>query len=96
MIKTGFVRKVDEAGRLLIPKELRSRLLIHEGDAYELLLDNDHNTLIFVPYQTGTMALDATLSRLKYQVMKDEFQHKAEILHKLEELDSFIHKEAAK
>ena len=41
MKSTGIVRKVDELGRLVIPKELRRTLNIEEKDAVEIFVDGD-------------------------------------------------------
>ncbi|WP_202077642.1 AbrB/MazE/SpoVT family DNA-binding domain-containing protein [Caldalkalibacillus salinus] len=42
MKSTGIVRKVDELGRVVIPKELRKTLEIREGDPLEILVDGEH------------------------------------------------------
>lgn len=42
MTTTGFVRKTDDLGRIVIPKEIRQKLHIREGDALELFLDDRH------------------------------------------------------
>lgn len=39
MIATGIVRRVDDLGRISIPKEIRRELGIKEGDALELFKD---------------------------------------------------------
>ncbi len=41
MKSTGIVRKVDELGRLVIPKELRRTLGIDNGDPAEIFIDGD-------------------------------------------------------
>ncbi|MFJ7950746.1 AbrB/MazE/SpoVT family DNA-binding domain-containing protein [Lysinibacillus sp. NPDC096418] len=41
MKSTGIVRKVDELGRLVIPKELRRTLGINERDSLEIYTDDD-------------------------------------------------------
>jgi len=41
MKSTGIVRKVDELGRIVIPKELRRTLNINEKDSLEIYVDND-------------------------------------------------------
>lgn len=41
MKSTGMVRKVDELGRLVIPKELRRTLGIENGDPVEIFIDGD-------------------------------------------------------
>lgn len=39
MQATGIVRRVDDLGRILIPKEIRRKFKIKEGDALELFID---------------------------------------------------------
>ena len=41
MKATGLVRRIDDLGRVVIPKEIRRKLRIREGDPLELLLDDD-------------------------------------------------------
>lgn len=41
MKATGIVRKVDELGRVVIPKELRKTFYITEGDPLEIYVDGD-------------------------------------------------------
>ena len=45
MIATGIVRRVDEVGRIVIPKELRRTMGIKDGDPLELFRDKDHIVL---------------------------------------------------
>lgn len=42
MKNTGIVRRIDELGRIIIPKEIRRTLHIHEGDAMEIWLDENN------------------------------------------------------
>lgn len=42
MKSTGIVRKVDELGRIVIPKELRNTLNIEEKDSLEIYVDGEH------------------------------------------------------
>ena len=37
MKATGVVRRIDDLGRVVIPKEIRRTLRIHEGDPLEIL-----------------------------------------------------------
>lgn len=48
MRETGIIRRVDDLGRIIIPKEIRRTLRIHEGDPFEIFLDQDE--LIFKKY----------------------------------------------
>ena len=41
MKSTGIVRKVDELGRIVIPKETRQILSISEKDSLEIFTDED-------------------------------------------------------
>ncbi len=41
MKKTGVVRKIDNLGRIVIPKEIRKTQNIKNGDEIEFFLDND-------------------------------------------------------
>ena len=45
MKSTGFVKKIDNLGRILIPKELRSSLEIEDKDALEIFVDGDRIVL---------------------------------------------------
>jgi transcriptional pleiotropic regulator of transition state genes len=47
---TGIVRKVDELGRIVLPKELRVTLNIHEKDPLEIFVDDD-NRIILQKYE---------------------------------------------
>ena len=39
--KTGIVRRIDDLGRVVIPKEIRRKLNIYEGDPLEVTYTND-------------------------------------------------------
>lgn len=41
MRDTGIVRRIDELGRVVIPKEIRKTLRIKEGDPLEIYTDKD-------------------------------------------------------
>ena len=49
MKATGVVRKIDDLGRIVIPKEVRRTLRINRGDPLELYIDSDSN-IIFKKY----------------------------------------------
>lgn len=54
MKSTGIVRKVDELGRVVIPKELRRVMDIGEGDGLEIYTEGDK--IILVKYERGCKA----------------------------------------
>ena len=41
MKSTGIVRRVDNMGRLVLPKELRNTLRINIGDSLEIFTEDD-------------------------------------------------------
>lgn len=41
MKTTGIVRKIDELGRIVLPKELRKNLNINTGDDFQISLENE-------------------------------------------------------
>jgi len=45
---TGIVRRIDDLGRIVIPKEIRRILRIREGDPLEIFTEND--SVIFKKY----------------------------------------------
>ena len=49
MKATGIVRRIDDLGRIVIPKEIRRTLRIHEGDPLEIYTESD-GTVIFKKY----------------------------------------------
>lgn len=46
MKSTGVIRRIDELGRIVIPKEIRKSLRIHEGDSIEIYTDNNENIVL--------------------------------------------------
>lgn len=46
MQKTGIVRRIDELGRIVIPKEIRKMLRIREGENLEINVDENGNILL--------------------------------------------------
>ncbi len=49
MKATGIVRRIDDLGRVVIPKEIRRTMNIREGDPLEVYVDS--NGVIFTPYR---------------------------------------------
>ena len=54
MKSTGIVRNIDELGRIVIPKEMRTKMNIKNSDPVEIYVDGDkiiltkyHDTCIF-------------------------------------------------
>lgn len=48
---TGIVRRMDELGRVVIPREIREMLHIKEGDPMEIFTEDDK--IVFRKYDTS-------------------------------------------
>lgn len=51
MKNTGIVRKIDELGRIVLPKEMRRTMKIKEGDPLEIFVDEDK--IVLQKYWSG-------------------------------------------
>ena len=51
MKSTGIVRKIDDLGRIVIPKEIRRTFHIKEDDPMEMFTDGD--TIIFKQFKVA-------------------------------------------
>ena len=48
MKATGIVRRIDELGRIVIPKEIRRTLRIRESDPMEIFTNHEGLSLIHI------------------------------------------------
>ena len=46
MKATGVVRRIDDLGRIVIPKEIRRTLRIKEGDPLEIFTEKDGDIIL--------------------------------------------------
>ena len=49
---TGVVRRIDDLGRIVIPKEIRRNLKIRDGELMEIFVDMD--SIILKKYSKGS------------------------------------------
>lgn len=47
MYATGIVRRMDDLGRVVIPKEIRRTMGIKEGDPLEIYTDHETGSVVF-------------------------------------------------
>lgn len=50
MKATGIVRRIDDLGRVVIPKEIRRTMRIREGDPSQMTLTDSEKQLEFATY----------------------------------------------
>ena len=46
MKATGVVRRIDDLGRIVIPKELRRTMRIKEGESLEIFIDGNDQIIL--------------------------------------------------
>jgi len=77
---TGIVRKLDDLGRIVIPKEIRRTFEIAEGDPIEIYTDGD--CIVLKKFETGA-DIKNLAERLKSAVDKADCSDKAKSLSTL-------------
>lgn len=89
MIKTGFIRKIDDFGRYAIHKDVRRKLDICEGTALELFIGEDNSLILkeYRPIDPVTAAVEELKKRIENT---DEFSGRGEIMRALHEIEARI------
>ena len=77
MKATGIIRRVDDLGRVVIPKEIRRSLKIREGDPLEIFLGDD-NCVCFKRYSALGSLSEGTL-RIAQDMAQRTFNHQIAI-----------------
>lgn len=92
MKATGILRRIDDLGRVVIPREIRQSLGITEGTSLEIFIDTSTNSLILTPYYSNISSkiqgLAGTLNSLgrtpeEWEISK-ELKNIAKKLEKIE------------
>lgn len=77
MKSTGITRRIDDLGRVVIPKEIRRSLKIREGDAFEIYVDEVSGMVCYQKLDVNNdicTELDRLLDKYNYdfdEVSKD-------------------------
>lgn len=72
MKSTGIVRRIDDLGRVVIPKEIRRQMRIRESDPLELFIDGN-DTVCFKRYDPMQEVDIDTAAKLVESVLYDGF-----------------------
>lgn len=59
LTQAGIVRRIDELGRIVVPKEIRRTLRIREGDPLEIFTDKDGEIILKKYSPIGELAIFA-------------------------------------
>lgn len=68
MKATGIIRRIDDLGRVVIPKEIRRKMHIREGEPLEIYTEGN-DTVCFRKYQTNMVNEVRTMG----EVILDDF-----------------------
>ena len=85
MRATGIVRRVDDLGRVVIPKEIRRTLRIKEGAPMELFIEDD--SVIFKKYDVSASSKEVIEKAVSFVFDDDEmnFNQRQAAISKLKE-----------
>jgi AbrB family looped-hinge helix DNA binding protein len=64
MKATGIIRRIDDLGRIVIPKEIRKNLGIREGDPLEIFVNTKEKDIMFKKYDVSDEFDSETIQRL--------------------------------
>lgn len=71
MKATGVVRRIDELGRIVVPKEIRRSLGIKEGDPLEFFT-NEEGGIVLMPYNESSQVVDNFMKTFKEMNIEDK------------------------
>lgn len=72
MKSTGMIRRIDELGRIVVPKEIRRNLGIHDGENLEIFTNED--SIILKKYHR--LASSSTLASNLCEIIYNDFNGK--------------------
>lgn len=87
MKATGQIRRIDDLGRVVVPKEVRVNLCIRDGDAFEIFTTEDRRGVVFQKYSFDTPVARA-LKSLRVAVEDSELSCRKEFLQSITELEA--------
>ena len=82
MRATGIVRKIDDLGRVVIPREIRKQFGIEEGDPFEIFVNKDE--IILRRYEVS-IGLKELVRRLENEFSDIKNDIEAETANKIYE-----------
>ena len=87
MKATGQIRRIDDLGRVVVPKEVRVNLGIRDGDAFEIFTTEDRRGVVFQKYSFDPPVAQA-LKSLRVAVEDSELSCRKEFLQSITELEA--------
>ena len=87
MKSTGIIKRVDDLGKVQIPKELRRLLNIGVGELMEFFTLDNH--IVLVPYDPSNDVRHA-IEKLRLFLACEVVDHKDELLAKIDEMNAIL------
>lgn len=79
---TGIVRRLDDLGRIVVPKEIRRMMNLVEADPLEIFFDSENGRIIMKPY-----------NQLNYKQMWEDLKRRKEISSEdIKEIEKYYEK----
>lgn len=89
MVATGIVRRIDDLGRIVIPREIRKSMKIQAGDSLEIYVNPKTNSITLTPFEYNPKAnlqevAEYLTNTEKYSEIANEVQ---KIIKKIEKIE---------
>ena len=91
MQKTGIVRRIDDLGRVVIPKEIRLRMGITYADPLEIFTDIEAGSVIFTKYLHSKTIISHVRALREFIFEGDlESTTRTALIEKLKEMENIL------
>ncbi len=91
MQATCIVRRIDDLGRLVVPREIRRKLKLCEGDAVEMFIDGKN--LVLTKHSPGEPILQSAMSLRDDVFEADWLDDQAQLLELIDATIKVLRKE---
>ena len=93
MRETGIIRRIDDLGRVVIPREIRKQFLIKEGDRLEIFVNKDKIILKKYDVSIGMKELvrrldDEVKGDMETEIANNTYKHISALKDILKNMDN--------
>lgn len=93
MRETGIIRRIDDLGRVVIPREIRKQFLIKEGDQLEIFVNKDEIILKKYDVSIGMKELvrrldDEVKGDMETEIANNTYKHISALKDILKNMDN--------
>lgn len=93
MRATGIIRRVDDLGRVVIPKEIRKQLGIKESDPLELFIDTSSGDIILRRFEVSLEGYITHFQELVLEHGNYNSKHLSEIQKHIDKIKQILKEE---